>query len=286
MTMKGEPWQGVYRKLESLASGRRRKRQQFSDQMIVRVYLWAVWHERPINWACHEENWAGYEPRGRLPSPSTMSRRLDTAECRALLKEVEEGYKEAYGPSLFKCIDALPLPIGNSSGDRQAGYGRSAAGMGKGYKVFAIYQPPGLVVTWRLGPMNQSERTMGCRLIRDVSGPGYLVGDGEYDTNPLYEWAQSRGLILLAPKREGQALGHRWQSVYRRRGIELQQRPFGQELLKARGSIDRFFGRWASWAAGLKHPPAWVRGHKRMERWVRAKIILLYAWQEKRGLTA
>ena len=72
--MEGELWNGIYQTVLGLASGRRRKRQQFSDRVIVLVYLWAVLHDRPVCWACQEQNWPD-RCGATLPSPATMSRR-------------------------------------------------------------------------------------------------------------------------------------------------------------------------------------------------------------------
>jgi hypothetical protein len=57
-----------------------------SHERVVRVYLWAVLHDRPVswacdarNWACDARNWTGHvRPPDPLPSQSTMSRRTRT----------------------------------------------------------------------------------------------------------------------------------------------------------------------------------------------------------------
>jgi len=284
--MEGKLWNALYQLVEQLHSGRRQKRQQYSDKTILMVYLWAVLHDRPVFWACQCDNWHGMCPTSDPPSPATMSRRLRNESFANLLNDLEKAYRQKFNQSLCKWIDAMPLPIGNSSGDPQAGYGRAANGKAKGYKFYAIYDPSGAVDAWRVCPMNVSEKKMSCRLVRDTSFEGYLVGDGEYDNNILYEMAGARGIVLLAPKRKGKKLGHRRHSRHRLRSIELQTRPFGKMLLHRRAGIDRFFGSWASWSSGIKHLPAWVRGLRRVRQWVQAKLIVLYAWRIKQRLTA
>ena len=283
--MEGELWNGIYRIVVAMASGPRQKKQQYSDRIIVLVFLWAVLHERPVCWACQEENWPQC-PWTDLPSPATMSRRLRTESVRHWLRELERRYRSRLGQSLCKWIDAMPLPIGNASGDPQAGYGRAANGKAKGYKLYAIYDPSGALEDWRVAPMHVSEKKMARRMIRDAQFEGYLVGDGEYDSNFLYESAGRKNIVLLAPKRTGQALGHRWQSRYRLQAIHRLEHPFAQQMLRQRSGIDRFFGGWASWSAGIKHPPAWIRGLRRVRQWVQAKLILLYAKRQKQRLTA
>lgn len=284
--MEGELWMQLYRVMMQLTSGRRAKRQQYCDQVVLLVYLWAVLHDRPVSWACNESNWFGIYPWSDLPSSATMSRRLRSESMKPLSQELEECYRGRFGQSLCKWIDAMPLPIGNSSGDRQAGYGRAANGKAKGYKFYAIYDPCGAVDVWRVCPMNVSESKMAWRLVRDVAFEGYLVGDGAYDTAQLYQRAGGKGIQVIAPKRKGKHLGNRRQSPYRLRGIELQRCAFGQELMKDRAGIDRFFGTWNCWSAGIKHLPAWVRGLENVRRWVHMKLIVLYAWRQKKALTA
>ena len=46
-------------------------------------------------------------------------------------------------------VDGKPLPIGGCSKDRQAGYGRSAGGKAKGYKLHALVGSDGSVQAWR-----------------------------------------------------------------------------------------------------------------------------------------
>ena len=255
--MEGELWKELYRVIVESGKGRRRAKQQFADRHIAMVYLWSVLCDRPVSWACRRDNWPENRPMGHLPSGSTMSRRLPSHGVQDVLDHLEQLYRQRMGKSLFKCIDAMPLVIGNSSGDRQAGYGRSASGKGKGYKFHAILDSRGTVDSWRVCPMNVNERKIAHRLVREVSGPGYLVGDGEYDDSVLYALAALQHLQLVAPKKRGKALGHRPQRPERLRGIELQGHAFGRGLLKDRAAIDRYFGCWNSWSAGIKHPPAW-----------------------------
>jgi len=215
-----------------------------------------------------------------------MSRRLPGHWITKLMDDLEQAYGRRFGQSLCKWIDAMPLPIGNSSGDKQAGYGRAANGKAKGYKFYGIYDSCGVMNHWRVAPMNVSEKKMARRMVRDAEFEGYLVGDGEYDDNLLYEWAGAKGIQVIAPKRKGKALGHHWHSRHRLRTIDMLDRPFAQQMLHERAGIDRVFGAWASWGGGIKHPPAWVRGLRRVRQWVQAKLISLYAKRLKQRLTA
>lgn len=285
--MEGELWKLLYQALMKSGKGKRGKKQQYGDDHVAMVYLWAVLWDRPVSWACNDRNWPEDKPLGGLPTPSTMSRRLSSEGVQQVLNYLEQYYRQRMGQSLFKCIDAMPLVVGNSTTDRQAGYGRAGNGKAKGYKFYAIMDSFGGVDAWRVCPMNVSEIKVARRLVRDLAGPGYLIGDGEYDNSSLYALASQQQWQLLSPKRRGKSLGHRRQRRERLRGIELQQHMFGQQLIHERAAIERFFGSWSSWSCGIKHPPAWVRTHRRVRRWVQAKLILRYARRvENKRLTA
>lgn len=284
--MEGELWDGLYEIVMALSKKHRSADVEHSNAWIVLVYLWSVLHDRPVSWACRKGNWPPRWRYGKFPSPSCMSRRLRNLAVKALLDDVEQTYRKTFNRSLVRYIDAMPLPIGNSSGDRQAGYGRAANGKAKGYKFYAVVDSTGGVDAWRVAPMNVSEKVMARRLVRDLTGTGYLLGDGEYDDAKLYQYTASKGMQLIAPKRSGKNLGHRKQHPARLRGIELQQGRFGRSLLHQRAGIDRFFGAWHSTGVGIKHPPAWIRTHRRVRLWVQAKLILRYVQMKRQRLTA
>ena len=84
--MERERWEKVYRILVRLDNGDFRG--VFRAASILGVLFWAVVHDRPACWACRRKNWPLGLWRGRLPSQSTMSRRLKRPEIRALLEAV------------------------------------------------------------------------------------------------------------------------------------------------------------------------------------------------------
>jgi len=252
----------------------------YSDGTIVRVYYWAVLHDRPTSWACVKRNWPIHERRRPFPSPSTMSRRLRSPSVVALLKALEETVLRPGDTRGWVCaVDGKPLVIGGCSKDRQAGYGRAAGGKAKGYKLHALVGLDASVLAWRVAPMNRDERVMARRLLRNTSAEGYVLADGNYDDNRRHDLCVDRGnLQLVAPRRYGfdKGLGHHRHSPGRLHAIELLTNPmsdFGWQLLKQRDQIERFYGNLTSFAAGLSHLPAWVRTHRRVHLWVQAKLI-------------
>ena len=252
----------------------------YSDEVIVGVWYWSVIHDRPMSWACERRNWPLDLRRRPLPSYSRLTRRLRTPSVRALLAAVEQRVLAPKRPELFWMIDGKPLPIGGCSKDRQAGYGRSAGGKAKGYKLHALIGSDGSVASWRVAPMNKDERVMAERMLKTAPVQGYVVADSNYDSNKLHEVCDAReNLQLVTPRRygKGNGTGHRKQTRGRLRSIELLENPypaFGERLLADRSEIERRFGHLSNWGGGLNGLPAWVRTHRRVHRWVQAKLVL------------
>ncbi len=210
-----------------------------------------------------------------------MSRRLRSPAVVALLEAIDRAVLgPAPTPPLVHLLDGKPLPIGGCSKDRQAGYGRSAGGKAKGYKLHALVGTDGSLPVWRVAPMNKDERVMARRLLRQAAIQGYVLADGNYDDNPSHAVCDAKGdLQLLAPRRYGndKGLGHRKQTAGRLRCIALLTDPvsaFGRQLHAGRGAIERYYGNLTSFGAGLTHLPPWVRGHRRVRRWVQAKLVV------------
>ncbi len=281
--MEDELWRQLYPMI--LREGKYRPyKAQFTDGQIVATFLWAVLHDRPVSWACQRRSWPIHLRGRRLPVGSTISRRLRTVTVIRLLRQLEHQLTERDCPSLCRWIDAKPMPIGGNSQDIQAGYGHAAGCKARGYKLYAVADRRQGFVAWRIGPMNASESTMADELIGRLNSEGYLVGDGAYDCNRLYDVAGSRGIQLLAPRRypKSRGLGHHRHSLHRLRALSMLKTPMGQELLKARAGIERMFGQLTNFACGLKPLPNWVRTRRRVELWVRGKMILYNLWRQLR----
>jgi hypothetical protein len=275
--MESELWRAVYARIQAVARGQHPKGATFSDAEIAGTYLWSVRHDRPVFWACQRTHWPIWWRRRRLPTPSTMSRRLRTAAVQAVLAQVEGRLVAERPASVCRWIDAKPLPIGSCSADPEAGWGRAAASMAKGYKVYTVADPSQGFVAWTIRPMNVNEQKAAEELIERLEGEGYLVGDGAYDSNRLYDQAGQKAIQLLAPPRaKRQGLGHIRHSPYRLRALELQRGAFGQALLESRDQIERMFGHLTNPGFGLGPLPNWVRRRHRVELWVRGKMIFYH----------
>jgi hypothetical protein len=292
--MEHQLWKAIVAALAELGKPRFNPREDYTDHDIVKVYYWAVVHDRPHSWARQRRHWPVHlRRRRRLPAGGTFSERLRSAPVVALLGALERRVVAPKGPGLFWMIDGKPLPIGGCSKDRQAGYGRAAGGKAKGYKVHALVNPRGEVACWRLAPMNKDERVMAERLVKAAPPEvvGYLVGDANYDSNPLHAACDGRGdLQSVAPRRygPGKGTGHRKQAAGRLRSVALTEGPFpafAEQLLEGRAEVERQFGNLTNWGGGLTCLPAWVRTHRRVHRWVQAKLVLTALKRQLRQTT-
>jgi hypothetical protein len=278
--MEHQLWLSIVAVLATFNKSRKPTRFDFSDEDIVKVHYWSVLHDRSMSWACNPKHWPLYHRRQALPSPSTMSRRLRTPSVRTLLNALEQRVVAPSQPGLFWIIDGKPLPISGCSKDRQAGYGRAANCKAKGYKIHAIVDAEGAIALWRVAPMNKDERVMAARLLRTAPIQGYVVGDANYDSNKVHRVCAARDQLHLVTRRRygaNHGTGHRKQTAGRLRSIQLTENPypaFADQLLRDRADIERRFAHATNWGGGLTCLPPWVRTHRRVHRWVQAKLVL------------
>lgn len=276
--MERQLWKMIVGIVTSLDKPRHAMSFDYADEWIVAVWYWAVIHDRPVSWACVKGHWPLDLRKRRLPTPSTMSRRLKSTRVQALLRCLEQRVLAPRQGGLFWMIDGKPLPISGCSKDPHARYGRSAGCHARGYKIHAIVAGNGDVAAWRLAPMNTDERVMARRMLRSTTLHGYLLADSNYDSNPLHEICHD-DLQLVTPRRNAgrRGLGHHRHSSHRLRSVALTENPhchFGRALIDARDQIERVFAQLTNWGGGLNGLPAWVRTYPRVHRWVQAKFVL------------
>jgi Transposase DDE domain len=277
--MERELWPVLYRVVRQVGSDFGQKYVQVPGWVLVLTMLWAALHDRPVSWACREANWKTTRLRpARLPSPATMSRRIDSVAVGLLWRAIEKRLREqsAEHPALIALLDGKPLPVGGATKDPDARYGRGAGMMAKGYKLHAIWAKRALPEAWEITPMNTSEVTVAMRLLRQVDGGGYLLADGNYDGNDLFDRAYERGYQMLTPApSSGTGRGHRYHSPHRWRSIHLmRETTFGPSVYGGRIGIEQAYGQAVSFGGGLSPLPAWVRGLERVRTWVWAKLVI------------
>ena len=256
----------------------RSPRQTFGIHRIIRVYLWAVLHDRPTVWACRPSSWPGPNRPTALPDQSTMSRRLRTPQAQRFLAKLARRVAGPAQPSLVKALDGKPLVIAKHTADPDATSGRGVGGFAKGYKLHAIWGRDAMPLAWSVRPLNVSEGAEARELIGRLNDEGYLLADINYDRNDLYDRAASRGNQLLAQRRpSSKGLGHHRHSPHRLRSVHLLEcspSPFGRDLYRQRRQIERDFGNLVAFGGGLQCLPSWVRRLSRVRLFVHAKLII------------
>lgn len=279
--MEAKLYRLVYRFVMSIAHPPLGKRQQFSDRIILLVYLWSVLHDRPVCWACDPDNW----PRERdceLPSDTTMSRRLKSVSFLQLFERVLTAAADLHPTQPVKQIDSKPLTVGGYSKDRDARRGRLASNqMARGYRLHTLNHGRA-VRFFILAPMNQHDSQVAPQLLQRLEGWGYAVGDNAYDSNELYEQAAAQNHQLIAPPRPKtrhvREMKHN--TPQRLHALDVLASPleftgqpnlFGVALYQQRESIESSYGEMTM--MGLDHLPAWVRHPRRVARWSAGKIL-------------
>jgi hypothetical protein len=307
-TRERELWPRIYHLVMTHGKAIRQTFVTYQPSLLVLVLLWAAIHDRPIGWACDEANWSTTTMRPFvLPSPSTLSRRLRSIAVGVLMRDLAARLRDIVPPSLIAALDGEPLPVGGASHDPDAKNGHGAGKIAKGYKLHAVWGVRPMPEARSVEPLNVCETKAAEALLPELTGRGggYLLGDGEFDANAVFEAAGAVGYQLVAPREKvGAGLGHRRQSPYRLRCIELLRGTvgaggslrdridrafgvFGRELYALRGRIERSFGNATSFAGGLGPLPAWVRRSHRVWRWVWAKLLINgVRILRKQGLTA
>ena len=274
--MERELWPPLYRAVRGVAQRFRQKYVSFQPWVLVALLLWAALHDRPLAWACRPRNWSTTQLRPpRLPHPGTLSRRLDGLAVGAFLRQLERDLRDRGERRLLSLLDGKPLAVSGVSKDPDAAWGRGAGGKAKGYKLHTLWSGRALPEAWEVRPLNESEKVVARRLVRQAPGAGYLLADGNYDASALFDEAAAAGYQLVVPMPDpNTGKGHHYQSPHRRRCFDLVRDDFGRALLRLRAAIERLYGNAVSFGGGLGPLPAWVRGLDRVRTWVWAKLLI------------
>lgn len=273
--MERKLWKQMYKVIHQLGKTHKTPGMTYKDFEIVMIYLWAVLHDRPTEWACHKMNWdRSYRPQN-FPHPVTMSRRLKHAGVQRFLVALEEHLKDQKEMTFIHIVDGKPLGVSRYTKDPDAAWGHGAGGFQKGYKIHVIWGTQAFPEAWDVAPMNVDEPTKARELLPQMVQPqGYLLGDGLYDVNKLFAAAAAQELQLITPRKfPHKGIGKRARHSARLRNIELIATRFGQDLLDWRSTIERSLGQLTNISFGLKGLPNWVRRITRVKRWVQAKLI-------------
>lgn len=274
--MERELWPRLYRAVREVGALMRQKGVRYQPWVIAAVYLWAAIHDRPISWACVPRHWSTTRQRPLvIPSAATLSRRVYGAALGLFWRMLEERLRQQGAAGWLSFADGKPLTVGPTTKDRAARRGWATSGFAKGYRLHEIQGNRPMPEAWDVTSLNVAESVVAQSLVRQAHQGGYLLVDGAYDSNPLFDAAQAAGYQMLAPvENAGTGRGHRRQSAARRRSIELVQTCFGRELLIQRRRVEQAFGNLTMFGGGLSPLPAWVRRPHRVRTWVWAKLLI------------
>jgi hypothetical protein len=276
--MECELWPQLYRIV--MRAGRRmpKVRVRYSDALILLVLLWSCLHDRPVSWGCEARNWMSTRAKpARLPSDSTVSRRLCSTRIQVLMQIIAADLRGTALPSLWKILDGKCLIIGGCSKDPDARSGFGVRGLGFGYKLHVIYGQRLMPEAWDVRPLNVNEKDVARDLLTNLEGGGYLLADGQYDSSRLYDECLRHNHRLFTPRSSRpspKGYGHRYISPHRIHAIEMLTRDFGQAMLERRKAIERYFGHATIFGGGLAPLPSWVRRQHRVRRWLWAKLLI------------
>ena len=276
--MSSHVWKLVYQNLRRV--DRRIPKQgrscRYDDTLIVGMFLWATFHDRPLCWAADRSNYSSlFRPR-KLPSRSQFGRRIRTTRCQKLIDALNRELAKVEGVANLFVMDSRPLRLGLYSRDPDARRGHAGGGFAKGYRLHALATKQGEIVSWRLAPMNRNDRLVARELIEEARPQGMVLADGNYDSGALYDQVQEHGAQLLTPLPANVGGGHRPKSSARLSAARMWKNG-AKTLYRERVEIERIFSRQSSFGGGLAPLPAWVRRRRRVWRWVAAKLILYHA---------
>jgi IS5 family transposase len=254
----------------------------YSDLLVLRMWLWAVMHDRPLSWACRRDSYgSAFRPR-RLPSVSRFSRRLRTMRflrSRVLLHRVLVAHGRGEALSF---LDGKALAVGECTTDPDARDGVVTTGrFRKGYKLHARANAAGIIEEYRVTPLNAGEAKVARGLVRGVPAGGVVLADANYDARKLYAAIERRRASFLAPVK-GVARAKstlRRMPESRRQAVRLwqQRRPLAERAMSARSGVERVFAHLCGFGGGLGPLPAWVRRLGRVRLWLDAKIAVYHA---------
>jgi hypothetical protein len=258
------------------------RRCTFSDQLIVRMYFWSVWHDRPLCWACRRPSYGTLMRPSRLPSLSQFCKRVRSTRVEVIIRRVFERLAGRGEPAEFAFIDGKALPLSESSRDPDARTGHGNGRFSRGYKMHALADSLGRIRAFRVRPLNEGEPPIARKhLVRFVPAGATVLADGNYDGRELYSAVGRRDATLFTP----QKANRRTEQAFRKTCPERRaaMRLWRDHPRKARSryarraQIERIFSTLTCRAGGLGPLPAWVRRLPRVTRWVTAKVALYNA---------
>jgi len=265
----------------------------FGDWLIVAMYFWSCWHDRPQCWACEREHYGRlFRPR-KLPSVSQFNRRMRTESVQMILQRIHNDLAKIGLAMPVSFIDGEPLLVSPVSKDPDARWGHITGGHGKGYKLHAFVTEDLRIPVWSVTALNVHETHVTeamCPHLPPQLTDALVLGDGNYDAADLHKRIELTGARLLVPLR-GMAehpVTLRQMGSARREQLKIvRDNPLAVKyVLKWRTQIERVFSTLSGHGGGLGPLPNWVRRLERVKRWVGCKIALYHGRLQHRNPVA
>ena len=256
------------------------RRPEYPDWLIVAMFLWSVWQQRPLSWACQRGHYGDlFRPR-KIPSVSQFTRRIKTSRCQQILQQVHDELAKAQVSSSISYLDGKAMLVSPVSKDKDARRGKVSGGFAKGYKLHVWATEDGRIPLWSVTPLNTGECPVAqqlCLRMPMLADDSLVMADGNYDSRHVYKSIASRNGRLLAPPK-GMAehpVTLRQMGAVRREALQVwrDSEPLAKLLLRSRIAVENIFSRICE----LSRLPAWVRGLPRVTRWVGGVLILYHA---------
>lgn len=258
-------------------------RARFKDWLIAAMVLWHTAYDRPMCWACDKANYPRWFKPRQLPSISQFSRRSAMQRTREILESVHRESAAVASPTVLSFLDGKPLTVGPASKDRDAKRGHIMGGFAKGYKLHVWVTFDRRMPLFSVQSLNIGEQPVAeamSRFMPIFSDRALVLADSNYDSTTLYgALAQRNAALLVKPRGIAKHPKTRQQSgPFRREMIDLweHQLDLARLVYKDRIHVEGALSNLTSTAGGLGPLPAWVRGLKRVTRWVGSKIILYH----------
>lgn len=261
---------------------RPRRRFDYSDRLIVLMWLWAVFHDRPLSWASQRTSYSSlFRPRG-LPSNSQFNKRVNSFRFRRLRLLLHRELTREGRDDLLSKLDGMPMTVREHSSDRQARSGPAGRKIRRGYKLHARGTCGGFFSEYNVLPMNVAEPSTARKLLKSLPAGSLVLADANYDSFRLYREIDRRGGQLLTylrgPLARSEPLIRKITPARRWTVRQWQSDPERCErILRHRDDIERYFAHLTSCGGGLTTLPAWARGRRRVRLWVDAKIAIYHA---------
>jgi hypothetical protein len=287
-------WKIITRVIVSVnrAIPRTGRRPVFSDVLILRMYFWTVWHDRPLYWPCDRLHYNRlFQPR-RLPGVSQFCRRVKTERFQQMLAEVVRRLAMRGECPKLMFLDGKALPVSESTSDPEAKTGRGNGRFSRGYKLHALGADDGRIMAFSVRSLNEHELPVTHQaLLKHIPARTIVMADGNYDSDRLYQQVYQQNAWLFTPMKGNRTRSPRrlQQMSHARRLVHDlwgQQTQLCWAAYRKRGAIERIFSALSCFAGGLGPLPNWVRRLDRVTRWTTAKVAIYHARLHAKRATA